>query len=186
MSERHRDTNNVGPSAIVSFGNHSGGELRWWPNDYPGGVIGALQEDQAEVVNPCHKACFFNGTKTHETCEFEGNRISIIFYELKWDAKKDVREDLRVHGFTSYGFRVRPKKSKKEKSKIQINTIRVSQAENQGGCEEEELESLQQEKGRHIICPKDMADQENEDEEMSYDLTTVFADEPGAELMSHG
>ena len=31
-----------------------------------------------------------------------------------------------------------------------------------------------------------MADEENEDEEESYDLTPFFADEPGAELMSLG
>jgi len=179
MSERHRDTNNVGPSAIVSFGRHRGGELRWWPNDYPGGVLGKLQNDQSELVDPFHQVCYFNGTKAHETCHFEGNRVSLIFYELKWDAKTDVKADLRVHGFTSYGLRVQPKKSKKENPKIQINAIAVGQAENQ-----EEPEFLKMDQGKYIIGSKAMADEENEDEDESYDLTPFFADEPGAELMS--
>jgi len=60
----------------------------------------------------------------------------------------------------------------------------VNQVE-EGDCQEHVEQKLPQQSGdKYIVSPKDAADQENEDEEMSYDLTTEFADEPGAELMS--
>ena len=104
VSEEHRDTNIVGPSAIVSFGEHVGGDLRWWPDDHPGKYIGTLREEEGQILQPVYNVCFFNGTKAHETCEFEGNRVSIIFYELKWDAMAEVKGQLRKHGFTPYGY----------------------------------------------------------------------------------
>ena len=184
MSERHRDTNNVGPSAIVSFGEHVGGDLRWWPDDYPGGVIGALREENGQVLQPFHKVCFFNGTKAHETCPFEGNRVSIIFYELKWDATVDVKLDLRKHGFTTYGMRTRPKK--KEKAKVQINQMVVNKMD--GGIHQSDSHDQSNGKSEDVYkaCPTHIVDQKCLDEDESYDLTDEYADEPGADTLALG
>ena len=178
-SRRHRDTNNVGPSAIVSFGKHSGGELRWWPQDCPGKVIGDLEERDGVQVQPLHKVCFFDGTKAHETCQFDGNRVSIIFYELKWEATLATKQQLRRHGFTAYGRRITKKERNKGAIKDGVEVSRTSLHNNVAMVYTAEARV----NTAYQVVPKTIVDQECEDEE-DYDITQEFADEPGAELIS--
>ena len=84
MSARHRDRNNAGVSAIVSFGNHVGGVLMWWPKDSCNMPTRLLENKDATKVDPFQTPCFFDGTKAHEACSFVGDRITLIFYEVKW------------------------------------------------------------------------------------------------------
>ena len=61
-----------------------------------------LEHIDATQVNPFQTPCFFDGTKAHETCPFEGDRITLIFYEMKWKkgASVAVMEGLRKYGFS--------------------------------------------------------------------------------------
>ena len=83
---KHRDKNNVGPSIIRSFGDHTGGQLRYWPADQ--GQPSRLQElhNKDVILLDVHDEehlMKFNGNKAHETLEYAGqNRISLVFYTM--------------------------------------------------------------------------------------------------------
>jgi hypothetical protein len=69
----HRDKNNVGDSVIVSLGKFKGGRL----------IV------EGKYFDICRKPFKFNGAKqTHRTEPFEGNRYTIVFYNIKC-AKKN-------------------------------------------------------------------------------------------------
>ena len=61
----HKDKGNFGESAIIGFGNYTGGEL--------------VVEDH--IVNINHQLCFFDGSLyTHSTRPFQGQRFSLVFF----------------------------------------------------------------------------------------------------------
>jgi len=63
----HRDTNNIGESLLIGFGNYSGGET----------LIDGIKYDIY------HTPVIFNGyEKEHSVCEFEGERYSVVLYNL--------------------------------------------------------------------------------------------------------
>ena len=64
-STLHIDKNNSGPSMIVSFGNHTGGQLWQWPGD---------------ILDIHMKPTLCNGLVPHATLPFEGERYSLVYY----------------------------------------------------------------------------------------------------------
>ena len=79
LSKAHRDVANTGPSAIVVFGNFTGGRLMTWDRDDGTGPI-----EQVIMMPPTlHEVddlIFFNGNKFHGTENFNGSRFSVVFY----------------------------------------------------------------------------------------------------------
>lgn len=70
-AKKHRDKNNLGPSAIRTLGEHDGGELECFAH---------YCEPSSRLVDPRRSWCLFEGTRDHQTCHFHGERISIIAY----------------------------------------------------------------------------------------------------------
>ena len=89
-ARKHVDGNNLGPSAIIALGEHTGGEL-WTENKGTLNATGAWR--------------FFNGTKLHETQPFQGTRISVIAFTHNAcdELTEGLAEDLRALGFTAGG-----------------------------------------------------------------------------------
>jgi hypothetical protein len=84
----HVDKNNMGVSAIITLGDHIGGEL-WVYND-----------DRSPLMcrNTPH---LFDGKVPHATMPFKGERYSVVFYCRREvpAAKPDVRAQLEELGF---------------------------------------------------------------------------------------
>jgi len=91
-SKPHVDRNNLGPSYIVSFGDHSGGQL--WVHR-PGGETNFFYPSDGEVISAEYRPgnnylgedlsvqnawTKFDGTKLHFTRPFQGERYSLIFF----------------------------------------------------------------------------------------------------------
>jgi hypothetical protein len=73
QAKKHTDTLNVGKSIIVSFGPHTGGNLRVYSS-----------ETEYEAMDIHDRPLLFNGSLlAHETEPFEGERWSIIYYSQK-------------------------------------------------------------------------------------------------------
>ena len=69
----HKDKGNFGISAIVAFGDYTGGEL----------VI------EETPVNIQHQVCFFDGSLyTHSTKPFGGQRFSLVFFKPAEDFRE--------------------------------------------------------------------------------------------------
>jgi len=99
----HRDGNNFGPSMIAAFGDFTGGELNYYPDDDGKG-------EPDKLLKGKHKAESFvlgkgrarvNGNSAHSVNPFEGNRFSIVFFTLGCHAKmkQDDRASLKDVGF---------------------------------------------------------------------------------------
>ncbi|NDG19519.1 MAG: hypothetical protein EB117_14775 [Betaproteobacteria bacterium] len=73
----HFDKGNAGPSAIISFG------------DFTGGGLHIINPDGSEsVINTRNQLYFFNGATTrHKTGAFEGRRFCMVFYTLLWPVR---------------------------------------------------------------------------------------------------
>ena len=85
QAKKHTDTLNVGKSVIVSFGSHTGGNLR---------VYSSETEYDAKDIRD--RPLMFNGSLVpHETEPFEGDRWSIIYY--------CQRRDTPIPGYTTIG-----------------------------------------------------------------------------------
>lgn len=71
--KKHTDKNNVGVSTIIGFGDYTGGELIVYDENGENGV-------KHDIKNKFLK---FNGSKyPHETSPFEGQRYTLVFYEI--------------------------------------------------------------------------------------------------------
>lgn len=69
----HKDAGNRGESAIVGFGNYTGGEL--------------LVEEQPVSIK--HRVVYFDGSMyTHHTAPFTGTRYSLVFFKVDRMFKK--------------------------------------------------------------------------------------------------
>eukprot|EP01047_Picozoa_sp_COSAG01_P082979 COSAG01_NODE_17176_length_1172_cov_691.409133_1_plen_369_part_01 len=82
----HADTNNLGESAIITVGKHTGGGL-WVHGSGP-----CL----------CHNTVhYFDGKTPHTTMPFDGERYSVVFYTRceSPNAQPKVREELEKKGY---------------------------------------------------------------------------------------
>ena len=79
---KHIDANNVGESYILGCGNYIGGEL-----------IVYDENDKPTYIDINHKFYKFNGSKYyHETADFIGDRISLVFFKLGEKHKNQKKE----------------------------------------------------------------------------------------------
>lgn len=82
----HRDGNNFGPSFIKAFGDFSGGELNYWPEDDQSTDFDKLPEDKKEQLQlgkgSAGGLAMFNGNSAHSVQPFEGSRFSVVYFAL--------------------------------------------------------------------------------------------------------
>merc|ERR1712117_416354 len=85
----HRDGNNFGPSMIAAFGDFTGGELNYYPDDDGKGEPDKLLKDKhkTESFDLGKGLALFNGNSAHSVNPFKGNRFSIVFSTLGCHAK---------------------------------------------------------------------------------------------------
>ena len=75
-AKKHVDSLNIGVSYITGLGEYTGGELEIWSSD-----------TESVKVDLNKKIVGFNGAlMPHQTCDFEGNRYTIIYYKQKWNS----------------------------------------------------------------------------------------------------
>ncbi len=94
----HRDGNNLGPSLLASFGQHSeGGDLKYYPEDDGEGNLDHTKIGEAQRVDPRANLVLFDGRRAHEIVPFVGERYSIIFFSTRDSPKmsEEARELLR-------------------------------------------------------------------------------------------
>jgi len=96
----HRDNGNFGPSFIKAFGDFSGGQLQYWPED-AGGDLKELDKDGCVSMDLQKNLVLFNGNCAHSVEDFMGSRYSIVYFTVGCHAaieQKD-REQLQRLGF---------------------------------------------------------------------------------------
>lgn len=91
-SALHVDRGNCGPSLILSLGDHVGGELWQYPN-----TVLRIKEE----LSPCE------GRLPHITLPFEGERYSLVYFNMKGDRKGPSTQHRRL--LRSCGFNKPPK-----------------------------------------------------------------------------
>jgi len=100
----HRDGNNFGPSMIAAFGDFTGGELNYYPDDDGKGEPGKLLKGKHKIesFDLGKGLALFNGNSAHSVSPFKGNRFSIVFFTLGCHAKmkQDDRASLKNAGFS--------------------------------------------------------------------------------------
>ena len=75
VSKKHKDKKNIGESYIVAIGDYTGGRLKVWKDEK-----GEGDPDYIDIKNKLYK---FNGSKYyHETEEFVGTRISLVYFSI--------------------------------------------------------------------------------------------------------
>ena len=71
---KHIDANNVGVSLIIGLGDYTGGRL----------IIYDYEGEEKKYIDIKNKFYKFNGSKYyHETEEFTGDRITLVFYDIR-------------------------------------------------------------------------------------------------------
>mmetsp|Transcript_112278 Transcript_112278/g.194648 ORF Transcript_112278/g.194648 Transcript_112278/m.194648 type:complete len:508 (-) Transcript_112278:96-1619(-) len=101
-AKRHRDGQNFGPSMIKAFGDFSGGELNVFPeDDRDKSDLSKLPASDKRCLNIKDNLAMFNGNSAHEVEEFQGTRLSIVYFTLGCHdrAKDEDVELLRQLGF---------------------------------------------------------------------------------------
>ena len=74
VSKKHKDGNNVGESYIIGLGDYTGGRLKVWHND---------KDEEPEYIDIKNNFYKFDGSKKyHESEEFEGTRLSLIYFNV--------------------------------------------------------------------------------------------------------
>jgi len=72
-SKKHKDKNNIGESYIIGLGDYTGGRLKVWHNE----------NEDPEYIDIKNKFYKFDGAlKYHETEDFNGTRLSLVFFNL--------------------------------------------------------------------------------------------------------
>lgn len=91
LCQKHKDKNNQGESIIFSLGNFTGGELIVQDSSSNNTAAGDTGEfKQYDVFN---RPTMFNGAKSnHLTAPFEGERYSVVLYNLPMDKWKSEEE----------------------------------------------------------------------------------------------
>merc|ERR1719265_801046 len=76
----HRDGNNFGPSMISAFGDFTGGQLNYYPED-DGKQQNLKHLNTKEVqFNVQEGLVLFNGNCAHSVSSFTGNRFSVVWF----------------------------------------------------------------------------------------------------------
>ena len=71
---KHIDANNVGVSMIIGLGDYTGGRL----------IIYDYEGEEKKYIDIKNKFYKFNGSKYyHETEAFEGDRITLVFFDIR-------------------------------------------------------------------------------------------------------
>uniref|UniRef100_A0A7S1KW40 Uncharacterized protein n=1 Tax=Alexandrium catenella TaxID=2925 RepID=A0A7S1KW40_ALECA len=82
----HRDGNNFGASFIKAFGDFTGGNLKYWPEDDKGTDLENLPEAKSVSLDigsgPNGGLALFNGNSGHAVEDFQGTRYSIVYFTL--------------------------------------------------------------------------------------------------------
>merc|ERR1712048_54670 len=76
----HRDGNNVGPSLIKAFGDFTGGELHYYPEDDKSSKVEALDTSESAMVDIGKGLLLFYGKRAHFVNDFSGERYSLVFF----------------------------------------------------------------------------------------------------------
>ena len=104
----HRDVNNVGQSATITFGNFRGGKL--WLEDADQGPAGATVKKKSgpreqmllgREHNTRHRLLMFNPKKWHEVNPWKGCRISVTAYTSRGIM---TASDHHLHQLAQWGF----------------------------------------------------------------------------------
>jgi len=98
-AQQHRDAGNFGPSFIRAFGEFTGGQLNYWPEDVgaPTPLKDAGLTNASKVQFDLSKdLALFNGNCAHSVEQFQGDRYSIVWFALGCHAQidKENREKL--------------------------------------------------------------------------------------------
>jgi hypothetical protein len=73
QTDKHKDAKNVGVSYIIGLGNYTGGEL----------IVYDLEDKNSKKINIKNTFYKFNGSNHfHETAPFEGERYSLVFFNV--------------------------------------------------------------------------------------------------------
>eukprot|EP00927_Polykrikos_kofoidii_P057334 TRINITY_DN51452_c0_g1_i1.p1 TRINITY_DN51452_c0_g1~~TRINITY_DN51452_c0_g1_i1.p1 ORF type:complete len:508 (-),score=70.06 TRINITY_DN51452_c0_g1_i1:248-1771(-) len=96
----HRDNGNFGPSFIKAFGEFTGGELNYWPED-AGGDLKSLPQRKKVSFDIQKNLALFNGNCAHSVNAFSGSRYSLVYFSLGCHAniKPEEQKKLRMLGF---------------------------------------------------------------------------------------
>jgi len=97
----HRDGNNFGPSFIKAFGNFTGGELNYWPEDNR--KLDRLEDLRGgdKVQMDLKKGLgLFNGNCGHSVEKFDGERFSVVYFTISCydQAPQECKEQLSEFG----------------------------------------------------------------------------------------
>merc|ERR1719336_613550 len=100
-AKRHRDGNNAGPSMIAGFGNYTGGELAYWPDDDRSGYVEDLHHDDRKVLDINKSLVLFDGNRGHEVDDFQGERFSVVWFSAGkfWTMGRENKDFLVQCGF---------------------------------------------------------------------------------------
>ena len=79
-AKKHRDGYNAGPSVLKTFGDFSGGQLLYWPNDDGLVDVIALPDSGALVFDAKREMLLFDGCRGHAVAPFQGERYSLVFF----------------------------------------------------------------------------------------------------------
>lgn len=91
-AQTHRDQGNFGPSFIRAFGDFTGGELNYWPEDDGTCKIPKLPTN-GSIRMDLHKGlALFNGNCAHSVEKFEGSRYSIVFFTMGCHAEASAED----------------------------------------------------------------------------------------------
>jgi len=94
-AKRHRDANNLGPSALKCFGEFTGGRLQYWPDDDRTLKVEDLLDSDKVTLDPIGKTAVFDGCRCHAVEPYEGEeRFSLVFFTIDGYSKtpQDVRD----------------------------------------------------------------------------------------------
>jgi len=97
----HRDNGNFGPSFIKAFGDFTGGELDYWPEDAREGDVKDLPKKEKQSFDLGKGLVLFNGNCAHAVQPFEGSRYSLVYFTLGChpSVKVEDRERMKNIGF---------------------------------------------------------------------------------------
>jgi len=101
-AKRHRDGGNQGPSMIRGFGDFTGGQLAYWPDDDKSCAVESLVHEDRIPMDISKGLVLFDGNRGHEVDSFEGERFSVVWFSLGkfWKVQQEERDFLTHCGFT--------------------------------------------------------------------------------------
>merc|ERR1719367_156384 len=100
----HRDASNVGPSCLKAFGDFTGGQLNYFPEDDKSMKLETMEELKGEksvVLEARNGLTLFDGKRGHWVSPFEGERYSLVFFTCPRFHKitDETRQYMEAAGF---------------------------------------------------------------------------------------